>query len=134
MTRSDDGFTMMETLVAIAITFVCSGVLVVSFTTGVKGASQGIKSARTAAMIAQTDRFIRKETDDVHIPYWAKPDRYLESHTENLMRSIIGEHITSVTPVYDIRRRIRGITVNYRIHNQDIQTTALFPAIPVLEQ
>jgi prepilin-type N-terminal cleavage/methylation domain-containing protein len=134
MTQIDNGFTMMETLVAIAITLVCTGVLTVSFSTGIKGASRGIRSARTAAMIAQTDRFIRRETDDMHIPYWAKPDFYLENHTKNLMRSIIGGYITSVTPAYDTRRRIRGITVNYRIYNQDMQTTALFPATPVLER
>jgi hypothetical protein len=134
MTYPEDGFTMMETLVTISITLVLGGLLAVLFILGTRGTSHAMNTARTAVEIEKTDRTIREWADDIHVPYWAKPDVYAESLTQSIMRSKIGAIVTSITPVYDNKRRIRGLTVSYRVNNKEYQTRAIFPGTPLLDR
>jgi type II secretory pathway pseudopilin PulG len=132
--QGNDGFTLMETLVTMGITLVLGGILASVFSTGLKGTGLALAGSRTASQIAQTDRMIREWAEDLHIPYWAKPDSYVEGLMQSILRSKIGGIVTSVRPVYDNKKRIRGIAVDYRINNKEMQTRALFPGSPVLDR
>jgi hypothetical protein len=130
----EDGFTLMETLVTIGITLILGGILVSVFSLGLRGAEKALTNTRTASEIARTDGIIRERVENFHVPYWANPAPHIEGLTQSMMRSKTGERITAISPIYDGKKRVRGLAVNYRIGGKDTQTRALFPGSPVLEK
>ncbi|MDR1239716.1 MAG: hypothetical protein LBK27_06355 [Treponema sp.] len=130
----EDGFTLMEALVTVGITLILGGIMVSAFSGGLRGTGRAFSELRTATEIARTDRTIREQVEKFHIPYWANPAQYIEGLTQSITRSKIGDVVTAITPVYDRKRRIRGLAVDYRIGRKDTRTQALFPGTPVLDR
>jgi prepilin-type N-terminal cleavage/methylation domain-containing protein len=127
-----DGFTLMETLVSIAVILVISCSVFIALSSGIKANSASVRVIRTANRILDTDRFIRKQAESLHIPYWLKPDGPIEAFKYELWRSRIGNYLQSVTTLYDASGAARGVTVEYRIGNRNIQSSVLFPSRPLI--
>jgi hypothetical protein len=132
--QNENGFTLMETLVTIGITLVLGGMLVLVFSAALGGTGRAFAGIRAATEIARTDRTIRERVGNFHIPHWANPEGYMESLTQDIRRSNIGNFVTSIIPVYDSKKRVRGMAVHYRIGGKEVQTRALFPSTPVLDK
>jgi prepilin-type N-terminal cleavage/methylation domain-containing protein len=128
-----DGFTLMESLVSIAVILIMSGCIFITFTAGTKANSKSVLAAGTANKILETDRFIREKADFLHVPYWLKPDESVEEFKRELQRSRAGKYIRGITTVYDSSGKIKGVDVNYVIEGRAIKTTALFPFNTVIE-
>jgi prepilin-type N-terminal cleavage/methylation domain-containing protein len=133
MNQNEAGFTLMETLLSVAIILIISSLLVVGSGASVQGASKSIKAVRTAAALTSIDRFIRIKTNAVHIPYWADTTPYINALTAELYQSKIGTHIKSVGPIANYPKAPRGIEVVYTVNNKEMRTVALFPSIAVMD-
>ena len=133
MKHTDAGFTLMETLLSVAIILIISGLIVVSSGTALKGASLSFKTSNTAATIIRVDRHIRRMADNVHIPYWADSQLYIDNFTAELYRSNIGKYVKSVKTITQYPKAPRGVEVIYSVNNQEIQTAALFSSIAIMD-
>ena len=127
------GYTLMETLVSIAIVLALSGALAVTAVASMRALSQSFSAIQSAVTIARIDRFVRSGADSLHVPYWENSQPHVDSFSDSLYRSRIGGYIASITVIRDSRRIIRGLEVTYTVNNREIRTRALFPAVPVVE-
>jgi len=133
MNQNEAGFTLMETLLSVAIVLVLGSLLVVSSKTALQGASLSIKAVNTAATITRIDRHIRTRTDAVHIPYWADATLYIDALSAELFQSRIGTYIKSVRTISDNRKVPRGIEAVYTVNNREMRTVALFPSVVIMD-
>jgi type II secretory pathway pseudopilin PulG len=135
MKQTEAAFTLMETLLTVAIVLAVSGVLVMASGVSMRGASQSVKAVSTAATLIRVDRHIRASTNAVHIPYWADSTPYLTNLSGELYRSKIGPYIKSIGTITAYRNATpRGIEVVYAVNNREARTVALFPSVPVMEK
>jgi type II secretory pathway pseudopilin PulG len=133
MKQTEAAFTLMETLLSVAIVLAVSGVLVVASGTATQGASKSVKAVGTAATLTRIDRYIRAKADAVHIPYWANPTPYIDTLIGELYRSNFGPYIKSVRKITGFRNVPRGIEVVYEVNNKEMRTVALFPSVTIMD-
>jgi prepilin-type N-terminal cleavage/methylation domain-containing protein len=133
MNKNEDGFTLIETLLSVAIILIISSLFVIGSGTALQGASQSIKTVKTAATLTSIDRFIRTKTNAVHIPYWADTTPYIAALTAELYQSKIGTYIKSVGTISGYRKVPLGIEVVYTVNKREMRTVALFSSIAVME-
>jgi hypothetical protein len=132
MNQSEAGFTLMETLLSVAIILIFGSLLIVSSNTAFQGTSHSVKAVNTAATITRVDRHIRDRAGAVHIPYWADARPYIDAFTAELFQSKIGPYIKSVRVISDRRRVPRGIEAVYTVNNREMQTSALFSSTAIM--
>ena len=128
------GFTMMESMVAIAITLVVAGVLGAIVSTAFKGANSAASSAEGARKLLYIDRLIRNKAEDLYVPYWASMERAGNDFTGELWASGIAKYIESIKLIYNSEKIIRGVEVRYSINNKTFTTFALFSNRPLLKE
>ena len=133
MNQNEAGFTLMETLLSVAIILILGSLLVIASNTAIQGMSQSHKAVRTAATFTRIDRDIRDKAYAVHIPYWENPVPYLEAFVTELYRSRIGTYIKSTRIVFDHLRVPRGIEVVYTVNNREMRTVALFSSVVIVD-
>ncbi|MCL2762103.1 MAG: prepilin-type N-terminal cleavage/methylation domain-containing protein [Treponema sp.] len=131
--QTDAGFTLMETLLSVAIILILGSLLVIASNTTIQGMFQSSKTTSTATAFTRIDRHIRIMADAVHIPYWANPIPYIEAFTAELYRSKTGAYIKSVRIISDRHKVPRGIEVVYSVNGYEMQTTALFSSITIMD-
>jgi type II secretory pathway pseudopilin PulG len=134
MKKNEDGFTLVETLLSIALILIAGGVMVMGSGAALRGVSQSIKAVSAAATINRIDRHIRARTDAVHIPYWSGTKPYIDVLTTELYRSEFGAYIKSVKTIGNYPKAPRGIEVVYTVNNKEIKTVALFSSVAVMEE
>jgi type II secretory pathway pseudopilin PulG len=134
MKQTEAAFTLMETLLSVAIVLAVSGVLVMASGVSMQGASQFTRTVSTAATLTRIDRHIRASADAVHIPYWADPTPYVASLSGELYRSKVGPYIKSIRAIAGYRNAPRGIEVVYAVNSRETRTIALFPTIAIMEK
>ena len=127
------GFTLMETLLSVAIILILGSLLVVAANTAIRGSSQSFKAVDTAAALTGIDRHIRESANNFHIPYWANPSSYIEEFNAELYRSKIGRYIKSIRIIFNSRRMPCGIEAVYMVNNHEMKTVALFPSIVIAD-
>lgn len=128
-----DAFTLMETLVSIALILVMGYCVWIALSASTRANLKSLGAIRTTNTILQTDRFIREAADSLHVPYWLNPDESIAELKNALWRSKSGKYIKAINTLYDTQGLPRGITVDYTIGTKDIKTTALFPFLQVRE-
>jgi type II secretory pathway pseudopilin PulG len=133
MNQNEAGFTLMETLLSVAIVLVLGSLLVVSSNTAFQGASKSIMAVNTAATITRIDRHIRTKANAVHIPYWADTKPYIDAVTAELFQSKMGPYIKSIRTISDRRSVPRGIEVIYTVNNREMRTVALFASVVIMD-
>jgi len=133
MNQNEAGFTLMETLLSVAIVLVLGSLLVVSSNTAFQGASKSITAVKTAATITRIDRHVRARANAVHIPYWADTKPYIDAVTAELFQSKMGTYIKSVRTISDRRSVPRGIEVIYMVNNREMRTVALFASVVIMD-
>lgn len=132
----DDGFTFMEALASIGITLVLSAALCFLFVTLLSNGQKGNNRVLQAVRLAQTDTFIRGKAAQTVIPYWERGTDASAVFTAELFseNGLKNATVVSVENLYDAKKRIRGVAVNYKITGcPDVfHTNALFGSIPVV--
>ncbi|MCL2294994.1 MAG: prepilin-type N-terminal cleavage/methylation domain-containing protein [Spirochaetes bacterium] len=130
--NSSAGFTMMESMVAIAITAIMAGVIFTIISTSFKGANNTMSSIESAYELLFVDRLIREKAETLYVPYWASMEIAADNFSDQLWTSSIAKYIESVKLIYNSERIIRGIEVKYLINNNSYTTLALFSNRPLL--
>ena len=134
MMRTEDGFTLIETLLAMALMLIAASVLVMGSGVAVHGVSQSIRAVGTAVTCNRIDRHIRACANAVHIPYWSNAQPYVAALTAELYRSKFGAYITSVRTIGKYPQAPRGIEVAYTVNHTGMRTAALFSSVAVMEE
>ena len=134
-TNSSAGFTMMETLVAIAITAVLAGIMITVVSSSFKGANSATKSMEGAYELLYIDKLIRDKAENLYVPYWASMEIAANNFSNQLWASDIAKYIESVKLIYNTggsEKIIRGVEVRYSINNNTFTTLALFSSKPLV--
>ena len=127
--NSSAGFTMIESLVAIAVTTVMAGVIVTIVSSSFKGASSIAASLDNTRELLYIDRQIRESSAALYVPYWASMEIAANNFADQLWQSNIGKHIESVKLIYDSEKIIRGIEARYIVGNKTFTTKAFFTCV-----
>ena len=122
----ESGFTMIECLVAIVITMVMAGTIVIIVSSSFSGASSISISMANTRELLYIDRQIKEKAADLYVPHWASMEIAANNFVDQLWASDIGKHIESVKLIYNSEGLIRGIEVRYSIENNTFTTVALF--------
>ncbi|MCL2128897.1 MAG: prepilin-type N-terminal cleavage/methylation domain-containing protein [Treponema sp.] len=131
MKDSNAGFSLMETLVTIAIILVVSFSVLIAFRSGTLGTLNALNEINTARTIIRTDRFIREQAESIHIPYWLNSFDSIENLKNELWRSRAGTLIKEISLITDSSGFIRGVNVSFVVDNKTYSTRTLFSSIPV---
>ena len=129
----DDGYTLMEALLTVAIVLILSCVFVITVAGSMNTLSQSFAAINTAVTMIRLDRVIRSSVSSFYLPYWENPQSSIASFTAELYRLNIGSYIIAVYPIRDSRRLYRGLEVVYSVNRREAKTVALFSFVPVLE-
>jgi len=131
--QSDRGYTLMETLVVIAIMLLMGGVCFNFINTSMGANKKAFNNYFVAIRLLSIDSYIRATCDDVHIPYWDSADGYIPSVMEVIAKSKYKDDISSIEPIKDGNSNLRGLRVAYSVNGIDATTDAFFSSIPVME-
>ena len=129
---SSAGFTMMESIIAIAITTVFAGVMIIIVSTSFKGTSSVASSMDNTQELLYIDRFIREKAENLYVPYWASMEIAANNFMDQLWSSSIAKYVETVKLIYSSEKMIRGVEVRYSIGNNTFTTLALFSSRPLV--
>ena len=130
--RDNAGFTMMESIVAIAITTILAGVMIIIVSSSFKGANTVAISMDNTQELLYIDKFIREKAENLYVPYWASMEIAANNFMDQLWSSSIAKYIESVKLIYSSEKIIRGIEVRYSIGNNTFTTLTLFSSKPLV--
>jgi hypothetical protein len=158
--RSEEGFTLAETLVAMLIFLVAVCVLWELMLRTDAGFALAGSMGSTAARAEQIDRSIRKMAGAVSIPFWAGDAQFSISGSSTSIPYASGKKDTNVSlsyegatltlidgtsitkfagiesfdlkPIVDGSSSVIGITATYTIHKKDFSTRALFRSVSLI--
>jgi prepilin-type N-terminal cleavage/methylation domain-containing protein len=130
--NNDNGFTLMEVMLSVAIILILGSLLVTASNTAMQGSSKSNKTVNTVETITRIDRYIRSSAEKTHIPYWANPSIYIDRFTSELYRSSFGSYINNIRIIYGSGRIPRAVEAVYTVNNNEVRTIALFSSITVL--
>lgn len=131
--HSCHGYTLMETLIVIAIMLLIGGASANFINVSMNANKKAFGNYSVAIQLLSIDHFIRRTCDDVHIPYWDASDAYIPSIVEGIAKSKYTYEIQSIKPLFDSKSVIRGLRVTYSVNGIEAMTDALFASVPVME-
>jgi prepilin-type N-terminal cleavage/methylation domain-containing protein len=130
--KKEDGFTLVETLVSIALILIVLGALGGVTFAALRGVEHALKAGRAAYLLLRTDDQIRAAASQVVVPYWMPAERgtamvrqLLEAkpETRRLLRGI------------EMRdRRCAGVTVRYELDGREYESNAGFAYKSIMEE
>lgn len=131
--NSDHGYTLMETLIVIAIVVLMGGASANFINVSMNANKKAFSNYSVAIRLLSIDHFIRRTCDEVHIPYWDIADTYIPSIMEGVRNSKYKNDIQSIKSLLDTKSTIRGLRVVYSVNGVEAMTDAVFASLPVME-
>jgi len=129
---SNQGFTLLETLVVIAITALMAGSYSGFFRESMDAWSDSCANYSRAMKILALERFVRGRCDETHIPYWDDGNDIAASVISELKESRHGDYIAEERIAYDSRHSLRGVIVDYSVGGITGEIIVSFASIPVM--
>jgi type II secretory pathway pseudopilin PulG len=126
------GFTLMETLVVLALLMVCAGAVSGVVFTAARGVRALRGAAERQAAALRIERRIRETVEAVSVPYWERDERGFEESRRLLAAVAGGDALTALEPLRDRAGLVRGVRYRYRLGNAEYTGSALFGSIPVM--
>lgn len=130
---NNEGYTFIESIVAIAVVTLISAIIIsfvfLSFKTGKK--IMQIESY--SFKLLSIDRIIREQADNFIVPYWQSPEEAANILVNQLWRSETGKYLRGVNLLYNKKKQLAGIEVTYLIGEKIFKTSALFASRPVIK-
>lgn len=130
--NGNQGFTLLETMVVIAITALMAGAFSAFLRESMDAWGASCANFARAMKILALERFVRERCDETHIPYWDGGDDIAASVIFELKESRHGDYIAEVRLAYDSRHSPRGVIVDYSVDGITGEITASFASIPVM--
>ena len=135
--KKNEGFTLLETLAAIAFTMAIAAPVCSVFVSYKKGVDSAVKAAGSAFIIVKTDRLLRDKAAKICIPYWKNAEIENESIKKEFLFNLpLDKNVSIVATenLYDKKKNVRGIQVHWQIGKTMLTTKCLYSSIPVLRQ
>ena len=133
----DSGFTLMETLCAIALLLVCAGSSAgLIFNTRRITGTVRERSVLQYRML-RIERLIREAAEGISVPYWAEDAEGLpaaKAAIEKTLSEAGYKGIVEIDALKDHWGRIRGVTYRCRINGQDYEGSGLFASVPIEQE
>lgn len=129
---NDQGFTLLETLVVIAVTALMAGAFFSFLHGGIDAWNDSYSNYSRAIKVLTLERYVRERCDETHVPYWDNGIDIVTNVLLELKASRYGDCITDARVLYDSRRLPRGVFVAYSIGGITGDIEALFASIPVM--
>jgi prepilin-type N-terminal cleavage/methylation domain-containing protein len=137
------GFTLVESLVSLAIVSMIGVIIFMAFSVGVKSVTQSHSSVLAALRHLKTDTVLRNSLEKVRIPYWEK-DFELSATATTLVVPWYGgakeahaialpDGVKDIT--YELVKPVEngaptGCRVKYRIDNREYSSAVVFASAP----
>lgn len=132
MNNKEAGFTLMETLVTVAVVLLLGSLLVTASKTAMQGSVLSNRTVRTAETIKRLDRFVRESAAEVHIPYWENPAPVIDAYISGVYRSPLGSCFKTVRVIADNNNIPRGIEAVYAVNKIEMKTVAVFSSVAIM--
>jgi type II secretory pathway pseudopilin PulG len=134
---NNEGFTLIEGIVAITLTLICVGFISSLLFSGFRAAALSTANEKERYRILVIDSAIRNAAAAVCIPYWQNSVdgvlTFISILDDKLAHSPDSESVVSVEPLSDSNGFQRGVDVVFRIGGKEYRSKALFSSIPVVE-
>ena len=130
--EADQGFTLLETLVVIAVTALMAGAFFSFFRGGMDAWNDSCANYSRAMKVLALERYVRERCDETHVPYWDNGIDIATNVLLELKASRYGDCIADARVLYGSRRLSRGVFVAYSIGGITGDIEALFASIPVM--
>jgi prepilin-type N-terminal cleavage/methylation domain-containing protein len=132
--KDEAGFTMMETLCAMALVLVCAGAAA-GLVYRARHSTERIK-AHSADQFKRLviERIIRESAEAVRVPYWEEATRagsIAQSAIETALRAAGYRGALHSEPIYDRSDRLRGVHCRYDLEGRVYEGIGLFASIPL---
>ena len=112
---------LTELLVCIEIFLMASAVFASSLVNARSGIAKTEAASKKTVSILETDALLRKEIRSFYVPYW----KNFSTEFEAIERTIFlfcaekGIEAVSVSSVYDARRRMEGIKIEWKLNGKN---------------
>ena len=132
--KDESGFTLMETLCAIALLLICAGAA-----GGLAHSARRITGTIRERSVRQyrqlrIERIIREAAEEISVPYWAEETRGLTAAREAVEKALLEAGYKAgveLEALKDSGGRIRGINSRCRIDGQEYEAYGLFASVPL---
>ena len=130
----ESGFTLMETLCALAVILACVGAAG-SLAHGARRITGGIQE-RSSLYLNQLriEKLIRETIEGITVSYWEQDERGLQIAREsvhNVLMETADYSIVDFKPIKDSLGRIRGVSYRYHIGGREYEGLGLFASVPL---
>jgi prepilin-type N-terminal cleavage/methylation domain-containing protein len=129
---NDQGFTLLETLIVIAVTALIAGAFFSFLHGGIGAWNISYSNYSRAIKVLALERYVRERCDETHVPCWDCGSDIAADVLVELKASRYGDCIADARVLYDSRRMPRGVFVAYSVGGITGEIDALFASIPVM--
>ena len=116
---------LTEAIVCVAIFLISVTIFLSSLINIRQNINSSTKASVSAISLIHIDYTLRKEIQEIKIPYWKNFNKSFISSAENLR--IEGQSqdikITSVSPAYDVKHKAEGINIEWEMDGKKYITT-----------
>jgi len=135
--KDESGFTLMETLCAIAILLICAGIAG-GFVYNSRRIADTV-SERSVRQFRQLriEKLIREAAEEVSVPYWAEDVRGVSAARQAIEKSLSDAGYKTgieLETIIDQYGRIRGVTGRCLIEDQEYEGRGLFSSVALREE
>ena len=118
---------LTELLASLAIFLTASSAFTESLISVKQNIERSVKKSESAVMLLETDSALRKKIRSLEIPYWKNFDSSFKPLKENLelFCEEKGIKAVSVCSVYDKKRRVEGIKIEWMHDGKKYETREL---------
>jgi prepilin-type N-terminal cleavage/methylation domain-containing protein len=130
--KKEEGFTLVETLVSIALILIVSGALGSVTFAALRGMEHALKAGRAAYRLLRMDDQIRAAASQVVVPYWMPAERGTD-----MVRQLLETKPETRRMLRGIEMRERGragVTVRYELDGQEYESDVGFAYKSIMEE
>jgi prepilin-type N-terminal cleavage/methylation domain-containing protein len=135
--KDESGFTLMETLCAIALILACAGTAggLAYSVRRISGSMQEHSSQQYLQL--RIERLIREAVEGVSLPYWERDERGLQAAKEAVEKALSEAAYRSgveFETIQDGMGRTRGVLCRCRIDGREYEALGLFASVPLARE
>jgi prepilin-type N-terminal cleavage/methylation domain-containing protein len=128
----EDGFTLVETLVAIAIMSIIGVSVFLSFRGGLSSADSTRSLITNSTLALKLDDGYRESLSSSSVPYWISAEDAAPGIAGRLREGKAGGYIVSTEYIRDSDGKIRGVSVVYSVGKTLFRTDGLFSSTAII--
>ena len=132
--KNEAGFTLMETLCAIALLLICAGAAGGLAYNSRRVTGDVKERSHQYYRQLQIERLIREAVENVSIPYWEEDEKGITIARDAIEKALSGAGYKSgfeMEPLKDSLGRVRGVSCRFLFDGHEYEGAGLFASIPL---